>query len=136
MEKILIGLKVVTASVLTGICYMFGGWDAAMKCLITAMIIDYLTGIAKAVYLQKLDSGVGLKGIVKKLALLLLVALGVVVDKITGNSGLVRLFIIYYIVANEGLSICENLGAMDIIIPQFLKDKLKQLQEPKESDVK
>ena len=50
------------------------------------------------------------------LCLLCLVALSVVVDNVAGNTGLIRTTIIYYLVANEGLSIIENLSEMNIRI--------------------
>lgn len=44
--------------------YVFGGIDAAFKCLIIIMIIDYITGvIANRV---NLDSKIGFKGIAKR----------------------------------------------------------------------
>lgn len=36
--------------------------------------------------------------------------------------------VIWFLVANEALSILENLAAMDIVIPPFLKEKLEQLK--------
>jgi toxin secretion/phage lysis holin len=58
-----------------------------------------------------------------------IVAIAVIIDRLIGDTGLIRNFIIYYLVANEGLSIIENLGEMDIIVPEFLKTKLEQLKD-------
>lgn len=109
--------------------YVFGTFDVALQCFLVAIVLDYITGILSAGYNKKLNSKIGLKGIIKKLALLCLIALAVVIDKITGADGIVRTLIIYYLVANEGLSIIENLSEMNIIIPKFIKDKLEQLKD-------
>lgn len=92
------------------------------------MGLDYLTGLIKAYYKSELNSKIGIKGILKKLGMLGMVALSVVVEKLTGEHGMIRNLIIYYLVANEGLSIIENLAVTNIGIPDFLKEKLEQLR--------
>ena len=54
--------------------------------------------------------------------------IGVLVDRVTGNSGAVRTLVIYYFVANEGLSILENLGQAGVPIPAVIKKALKALK--------
>lgn len=116
----------------TGFIYLMGGYDIALKCFLIVMIIDYVTGLLKAIKNKKLNSEVGLKGICKKVGMLCLIALAVILDEIMGNSGVVRNLVIYYLVANEGLSIIENLGELNILIPSIVKDTLEQLKKDKE----
>lgn len=113
----------------TACIYLFGKFDIALQCFLVVVVLDYITGVLNAGYNKRLSSKIGLKGIFKKIALLCLIALAVVIDKITGADGIVRTLIIYYLVANEGLSIIENLGEMNIIIPEFIKEKLEQLKD-------
>lgn len=122
-------IKSIYSAIVTTLLFILGGWDIALQSLITIMIIDYLTGMAKSYVSSKLNSNKGFKGIVKKLAMLGIVAISVIIDRLIGNTGLIRNFIIYYLVANEGLSIVENLGEMDIIVPDVLKNKLEQLKD-------
>lgn len=122
-------IKSVISVIATTLIYFLGGWDIALQSLIVVIILDYLTGIAKSYVSKKLNSNKGLKGIVKKLSMLCIVAIAVIVDRIVGQTGMIRTLIIYYLVANEGLSIIENLSEMDIIIPKFLKDKLEQIRD-------
>lgn len=122
-------IKSIFSAIITTFIFIFGGWDIAFQSLIVIMIIDYITGISKSFVSKKLNSNRGLKGIVKKISMLSLVAVAVIIDRSMGDTGLVRNFIIYYLVANEGLSIIENLGEMDIIVPDILKDKLEQLKK-------
>lgn len=55
--------------------------------------------------------------------------IGVLVDRVTGNSGAVRTLVIYYFVANEGLSILENLGQAGVPIPAIIAKALKILKD-------
>ena len=133
--KVITVIKGVISAVLTTLVYLIGGWDIAMQCLLVMIVLDYLTGMGKSYVSGTLNSNKGLKGIIKKLGLLVLVAVSQVVDVLLNMSGVVRTFIIYYIVANEGLSILENLGKMGIIVPKFLVEKLEQLKEGEDNEL-
>lgn len=128
-------LSILNAGLATTLVYIFGGLDVALQCLLVAIVIDYITGLIKSYKSANLNSKVGIKGLLKKVGILCLVALTVVIDRLTGNTGYVRTMVIYYLVANEGLSILENLGEVGIIVPEFLKKRLEQLKET-ESDKK
>lgn len=117
----------IIGAISTACVYVFGGLDVALQCLLVAIVLDYITGMIKAYKSATLDSKIGIKGILKKVGILCLVALSVIVDKLSGETGLIRTTVIYYLVANEGLSILENLGSIGIIVPEVLKDKLQQL---------
>lgn len=119
----------VASVILTFFIYLVGGWDIAIQSLLIVIVIDYLTGIASAIYNKKLSSKTGLKGILKKFCYLLVVALSVVIDKLLGNSGLVRNLVIYFFVANDGLSIIENMAEMNIKLPKKLIESLEQIKE-------
>ena len=119
----------VASVILTTSIYLLGGWDIAIQSLIIVIVIDYLTGIASAVYNKQLSSKIGFKGIIKKFCYLLVVALSVVIDNLTGKSGIIRSLVIYFFVANDGLSIIENMAEMNIKLPKKLIDSLKQIKE-------
>lgn len=109
--------------------YMFGGIDVAMQCLLIAIAIDYVSGLIKAYVTKTLDSKIGFKGILKKIGVLCIVCLAVLLDRITGESGAIRTLVIYYFVANEGLSILENLSIAGLPIPQSIKKALQALKK-------
>lgn len=119
----------VLSVILTTFVYLVGGFDIAIQSLLIVMVIDYLTGIASAVYNKKLSSKTGFKGIIKKFCYLLVVALSVVIDNLLGQSGLIRTLVIYFFVANDGLSIIENMSEMNIKLPQKLIDALEQIKK-------
>lgn len=109
--------------------YLLGGWDIALQCLLLAIVFDYVSGMIKAFHTKTLSSRIGFQGILKKVGILLIVMLGVLVDRVTGNTGAVRTLVIYYFVANEGLSVIENLGQCGVPIPASIKKALKALNK-------
>ena len=122
-------LNDIISVILTTAVFLLGGVDVALNSLFVVMIIDYITGVASAIYNKELSSKVGYKGIIKKFTYLCVVALAVVIDNLTGQSGLVRSLVIYFFVGNDGISIIENLAEMNIKLPQKLIDALEQIKE-------
>ena len=127
-----VGMKEFICAAIAGIgtflTFIFGDWDVALQCLVIAIAIDYISGIIKAFINKDLSSKIGLKGLLKKVGVLLIVALATLIDRITGESGAVRTLVIYYFVANEGLSVVENLGEAGLPIPDVIKKALKSLK--------
>lgn len=118
--------------------YLYGGWTGAMSCLILLMVIDYITGIVVAAFGRSakskhggLDSHIGWIGLAKKvLTLVLLAVVHVIGITIPGADAIFDIAVIGYI-ANEGISICENMRLMGISLGPIngLLDVLKPLQE-------
>lgn len=119
----------ILAGFSTAFIYLVGGIDVAIQCLLVAIIIDYISGLIKAFNTKQLSSKIGFKGILKKVGVLLIVMLAVLIDRVTGETGAIRTLVIYYFVANEGLSIIENLGQAGLPIPKAIKNALKALKE-------
>ena len=122
-------LNNIVSVILTTFVYLDGGFDIAIQSLLIVLVIDYLTGIASAIYNKNLSSRIGLKGIIKKFCYILVVALSVVIDNLLGQSGLIRNLVIYFFVANDGLSIIENMAEMNVKLPQKLIDALEQIKK-------
>ena len=120
---------VFLSGVITGLVYLLGGIDVAMQCLLIAIALDYVSGLLKAFHTKTLSSKIGLRGLIKKLGYLIIVMLAVLVDRVTGEHGAIRTLVIYYFVANEGLSIIENLSVTNIPIPKVIKKALKALKK-------
>ena len=119
----------IASVILTTFVYLVGGFDIAIQSLLIVIVIDYLTGIASAIYNKELSSKIGFKGILKKFSYLCVVALSVVIDNLTGQSGLIRTLVIYFFVSNDGLSIIENMAVLGVKLPQKLIDALEQIKK-------
>lgn len=122
-------MKSLLTTIGTFFIYILGGFDIALKCLIISIVIDYLTGMMKSYKSSTINSNICFKGIFKKISMICLVALSVILDFLTGDTGMIRNLVIYYLVANEGLSIVENLGQMGIMIPNAIIEKLEQIKK-------
>ena len=96
--------------------------------LLILIIIDYITGVIKAIYKKELSSKTGFRGILKKVMILLVVSAGYVIDRIIASTVPVADMVTVFFIANEGISLLENASEM-IPIPQGLKNILVSLRE-------
>ena len=116
-------------SVISSVCISYlGGCDSLLVTLVICECIDYLTGIACALFKCSpktstgvLSSNIGFKGLFKKVLILLFVVIGNQVDEIIG-ADFVRNAVIIGFTCNELLSIIENAGLLGLPIPQSVKD--------------
>ena len=120
----------ISAVVMGAISYLLGGWDILVISLLIMMMLDYISGILKGIYKKELSSKTGLKGILKKIMILMIVCLSVLCEKI-GVPAIREITIVFFAV-NEGLSILENAAEMGLPIPEAVKDALLQLRESNE----
>lgn len=121
-------------SSVVGVCitHLYGGWSMNLEYLLIAMVIDYITGVTASFFSPELslDSRIGFKGIVKKVLILLMVAMGHIVDGVIGTE-LVMPMVLWFYLANECLSITENVANAGVPIPKRLKSTLRQVREGK-----
>lgn len=97
--------------------------------LMILMIVDIVTGFAKAIKNENLWSKRSFRGIAKKTLIFCIIILANIIDMILNlNGALITLTVLYYI-ANEGVSIVENCAEMGILVPEEIKNKLKVMNE-------
>ena len=100
---------------------------------------DYATGLAKAYSAGELSSRVGIRGILKKLGYLVIVAVAGMLDWLIRYGAaalgwewapefLVSSVVIVWLIINELLSILENVEAIGVPVPAFLRKLLGRLQ--------
>jgi toxin secretion/phage lysis holin len=110
--------------------FLLGGFDGYLYTLLGLILIDYLTGLVLAAAKRQVSSQIGFVGIMKKMLILVMVALGHLLDvNLLGGGAALRTAVIFFYAANEGISITENLAALGFPMPQQLKRVLKQLSE-------
>ena len=131
MEKI----KLFFTAIGTSFAYLFGGMDAMLTILIVFMTIDFISGFTKAWALKEFDSSKFYIGGIKKLGILLIVAVAAQLDTIIHiESVALRTVAISYYIANEGFSILENWGALGLPLPKALKDALAKLRKDDDNE--
>lgn len=131
MEK----LKMAAAAICAFGSYIFGGMDAIMSILLIFICIDFLSGFIKAWTLHQVDSSKMYTGGVKKIGILLVVAVATQLDTLVLNDHVIlRTVAISYYIANEGFSILENWGALGLPLPKVLKEVLAKLKDGDKND--
>ena len=123
-------VQMVFAAVGGWLGWFLGGCDGLLYALLAFVVIDYITGVMCAVVDKKLSSAVGFKGICRKVLIFLLVGIANVLDvQVIGNGSVLRTAVIFFYIANEGLSLTENAAHLGLPIPEKLKEVLEQLHD-------
>jgi len=115
-----------------GICinYLWGGLDTMLTALLGLMALDFIAGLLCGGKRKSIDSEVAYVGITKKkMMILIMVAVGVIVDRLVNTDGAIRSLVIFFYISMEGISILENAGKLGFRYPDKLKDILVQLQD-------
>ena len=117
--------------------YFLGGCDGLLYALLIFVLIDYLTGVMCAINDHKLSSAVGFRGLCRKVLTFMLVGIAHVLDVyILGQPGVIRTAVIFWALANNGLSIIENSTHLGLPVPEQLKQVLEQLHDRAEKSAK
>jgi toxin secretion/phage lysis holin len=112
----------------SAIAYFFGEWSQLLMLFFFVIIMDYITGLMAAIIEKNVSSAIGFKGLIKKFAMVLIIALCHQLDKFTGNS-VIMTGAIFFFLANELVSITENYGRIGLPLPPQLKNIIKTLRD-------
>jgi len=130
-----IKLQGVVASLGVLIGFMYGEINGVFSALIFFMITDYITGIICAIIDKKISSKIGFIGICKKVLILIIVALGYLIDNYFLKDGdILKTSLVIFYLSNEGISILENISYIGLPIPNKIKKVLYQLKEDNEKE--
>ena len=69
MDKYFNGISIVFGLVGGFACSFLGGWDLLLKSIVILMVLDYVTGLLKAIYNKELSSEIGFKGLIRKITI-------------------------------------------------------------------
>ncbi len=128
MSKLFNTFSIVGGIVGGFLCQWLGGWDVILKALVALVVLDYFTGVLKGIATKTLSSAVGFKGLIKKIFIFIVVATGVIVQGVIGDSIPLREIVIIFFICNEGISLLENASEF-VPIPAKLKETLIQLRD-------
>lgn len=120
-------LRAAAATALTVVTALLGGWDLALQALLFFIAADYLTALFRALFTGKADSSVGLRGFVKKLALLLGVAVahGLDLYVFSVQDPWARTLAAMVFTLNEAVSTVANLSAIGVPLPDVITKALE-----------
>lgn len=109
----------------------FGGWDTALATLLIFMAVDYISGLIVAGVFHNsrktesgtLESRAGWKGLCRKAVTLLFVLIAYRLDLVIGVN-YIRDAVIIGFIANELISIVENVGLMGVPLPAVIQNAI------------
>ena len=102
--KVFCDFSVVGAFIGGILSFIFGKPDVLIYALLGLTIIDFITGLIKAVYTKTLSSEICFKGVLKKITIYLVVATAVIVNNVIGGNIPLREVVITFFICNEQLS--------------------------------
>ncbi len=119
----------------------FGGWTEDLTTLLIFMGVDYLMGLAIAAFWKRsgksksgaLNSISAWQGLIRKGCSLLVVLVGHRLDLAVGTDYIKTAVVIAFI-ANEAISIVENLGVMGIPLPGVITRAIDVLKNKSEGE--
>lgn len=144
MDKV----KATVIAVISALMSWLGILAIPVFLLVGCNVIDYLTGICAAKYrTESISSYKGIRGIIKKVCMWLLVLIGAWIDILinyaihTAGIELTIPFIVATVVAvwlvvNEIISILENMIDIGVDMPPFLLPLMKNIKKKTEDTVK
>ncbi len=124
-EQIIKGAAAAAGAV---VGFLFGGMSEMTILLLVLVIVDWATGWAAAWTRGELKSRVGYFGIVRKVAIFAVVAIAHLIDGVLGDLHMFRDAVVFFYLANELLSVVENLGKMGVPMPPIIRDAVHIFQ--------
>ena len=141
-------VKAVVIAFFTALAGWLGILAIPVLILVLCNLIDYVTGLVASKYRdQKINSYKSFRGIVKKICMWLLVAVGALFDWLIIYAGetvgvsipvafLIACVVAIWLITNEFISILENMKDIGVPIPPFLQPLVKNVQKQVEEKTK
>ena len=136
MEKI----KIIFTAIVSALMNCLGILAIPVFLMLGCNLIDYVTGIAASKYRQeRVNSYKGIRGIIKKICMWFLVLIGAFMDILIHYAitytklnielpFIVSTVVCIWIVANEMISILENMIDIGVDLPPFLMPIVKRIK--------
>lgn len=91
--------------------------------------LDYIAGVCVAIQKKKLSSQIGAKGITRKVAIFVVIALCHILDSyLAGADAPLETMATLFYLSNEGISILENASRLGVPFPEKLTKVLTNLK--------
>lgn len=107
--------------------------DVYIHMAVGIIVLDIITGYAKAFVQHKLNSSIGLAGLCKHIVMILIIIAAYPYLMLLGFKGIAYSIILFY-VATYGISLIENLDGMGVPVPKWLVKRLEKLKNQFDED--
>lgn len=134
-------IKVIATSIVSALMSWLGILAIPVLLLVGCNVIDYGTGLCAAKYrAERIDSYKGLRGIVKKVCMWLLIVVGAFIDILINYAVeymgfafslpfIVATIVAVWLIVNEIISILENMTDIGVDMPPFLLPLVKNIKK-------
>lgn len=119
-------LKIVAMTLFSLIAGWWAQMETAVQVLVVLIALDIVSGMAAAFVERRASSDASLRGIVKKVLVILLVGAARAVEPVIGFDA--SSYVAMFFVAYEALSILENAARAGVPIPERLRSALVALR--------
>lgn len=128
------GVKGISALIMSFLAYILGIIDEWVIVLVFFMLLDMATGLLRSFVTKTWNSTVGMSGVIKKVAVIVLIGMAGGVEYIVhvagqDSKGLIIIGVTSFFIVNEGISILENCAQLGIPIPPVLYNALEKLNK-------
>ena len=116
--------------------FIYSGDFNLITILCILMVIDVITGLAKAVKNRNLWSRKSLLGFARKILVFLIITVANLLDLLMNMNGTVVLATVTFYILNEVLSITENSAQIGIPLPAKLMEVIEVMNKKSETQKK
>ena len=116
--------------------FIYSGDFNLITILCILMVIDIITGLAKAVKNKNLWSRKSLLGFARKILVFLIITVANLLDLLMNMNGTVVLATVTFYILNEVLSITENSSQIGIPLPEKLMEVIEVVNKKSETQKK
>ena len=116
--------------------FIYSGDFNLITILFILMVIDIITGLAKAVKNKNLWSRKSLLGFARKILVFLIITVANLLDLLMNMNGTVVLATVTFYILNEVLSITENSAQIGIPLPDKLMEVIEVMNKKSETQKK
>lgn len=116
--------------------FIYSGDFNLITILCILMIIDIITGLAKAVKNRNLWSRKSLLGFARKILVFLIITVANLLDLLMNMNGTLVLATVTFYILNEVLSITENSAQIGIPLPEKLMEVIEVVNKKSETQKK
>ena len=114
--------------------FIFGGWHELMGVLLVIQGLDIITGFLVGVKNKEVSSKEMRAGIFRKVGVWIAIIFANMIDIMLFDGNMVaQMSILFAYIAQEGLSLTENLGNLGVIVPEDFAKYLAQVKNKGEA---
>ena len=115
--------------------FFFGGWHQMLTILLVVQGLDILTGLLAGAKNKGISSKTMREGIIRKIGIWILIVFCHMLDLVLFQGNMVaQSGVLFAFIAQEGLSLTENLGNIGVIVPESVTQYLAQVKDRGKSD--